>query len=137
MLSKAGLFVGLIDPPQTHRHTYCIRWRPAAIDRPVHTIQNKTSRSSSQKTTAAHSIVHRVSMSSASSSSRSAIFPSWHFASWTAVDDRVRGGSSRSHLDPVEVEVKGKSTKAARFWGTLGKHGDFLTHLYMPTPDAG
>ncbi|RSH92630.1 hypothetical protein EHS25_008075 [Saitozyma podzolica] len=58
-------------------------------------------------------------MSSASSSSRSAIFPSWHFASWTAVDDRVRGGSSRSHLDPVEVEVKGKSTKAARFWGTL------------------
>ncbi|GFZ43214.1 hypothetical protein JCM24511_00933 [Saitozyma sp. JCM 24511] len=58
-------------------------------------------------------------MSSALSSGSSTIFPSWHFASWTAVDDRVRGGSSRSHLDPVEVDLRGESTKAARFWGTL------------------
>lgn len=83
-----------------------------------------------------HSIVCRVSMSSASSSSSSNIFPSWHFASWTAVDDRVRGGSSRSHLDPVEVDLQGESTKAARFWGTLGEDDDFFIHLFTPEPDA-
>jgi hypothetical protein len=51
------------------------------------------------------------------------IFPDWHFSRWHAVDDRVRGGSSQSHLDAVPVDgVKTGDEKrsAARFWGTLG-----------------
>ncbi len=56
------------------------------------------------------------------------IFPPWHFTTWTAMDDRVRGGSSISHLDPVEVSLssraddkKPKTVTGARFWGHLGQ----------------
>ncbi|KAI9635048.1 uncharacterized protein MKK02DRAFT_43725 [Dioszegia hungarica] len=51
------------------------------------------------------------------------IFPSWHFSRWHAVDDRVRGGSSQSHLDPVPIDVGSAvgydKPTGARFWGTL------------------
>ncbi|KAK8865751.1 hypothetical protein IAR55_000898 [Kwoniella newhampshirensis] len=68
------------------------------------------------------------------------LFPPFHFSHWRAVDDRVRGGSSVSHLDPVEIDVSGRVTevsadddderkerdvkekktiRGARFWGTL------------------
>lgn len=44
------------------------------------------------------------------------IFPPFHpHKSWRAIDDRIRGGSSVSHLDPL----KGNSEGAVRFWGTL------------------
>lgn len=46
-----------------------------------------------------------------------AIFPPWHFDRWAAVDDRVRGGSSQSHLEPIKPD----NSTSARFWGTLGK----------------
>ena len=45
------------------------------------------------------------------------VFPPWHFDRWTAVDDRVRGGASVSHLEPVKVNGQ----TAARFHGTLGE----------------
>jgi hypothetical protein len=59
------------------------------------------------------------------------IFPPWHFDRWRAVDDRVRGGSSISHLDRVECDSRVNSHEvmsekestghsAARFWGNLG-----------------
>jgi hypothetical protein len=130
---------GQVVPPQNHRHT-----QPMTSERSTPSIHFRTTQTSHSSflspcrvARAAHIIIHRVSMSAASSSSgSSAIFPSWHFAFWTAVDDRVRGGSSRSHLDPVEVEVKGKSTKAARFWGILGEDGDFRSHSSTPAPDV-
>ncbi|GAA95755.1 uncharacterized protein L969DRAFT_92879 [Mixia osmundae IAM 14324] len=37
----------------------------------------------------------------------------WSARGWSAVDDRVRGGSSISHLDPID------DGRRARFWGTL------------------
>ncbi|KAJ9125082.1 hypothetical protein QFC22_000035 [Naganishia vaughanmartiniae] len=41
------------------------------------------------------------------------LFPPFHpHTQWRAVDDRIRGGSSISHLDTT-------SNHAARFWGTL------------------
>ncbi|WVQ97095.1 hypothetical protein IAU59_004205 [Kwoniella sp. CBS 9459] len=63
------------------------------------------------------------------------VYPPWDFHHWRAVDDRVRGGSSISHLDEIalpggvsgvdgllqgqnDVE-KGKKAVGARFWGTL------------------
>jgi hypothetical protein len=64
------------------------------------------------------------------------IFPSWDFPYWTDVDDRVRGGSSTSHLEPILIESdlsgseKGKT--AAKFWGHLGQF-DFLAILYQLT----
>lgn len=72
-------------------------------------------------------------------------FPPFHFDRWAAVDDRVRGGSSQSHLEPVQIDEAGrlhanlaagfgadaekralgqghgKERIGARFWGTLGK----------------
>ncbi|WVQ85618.1 hypothetical protein IAT38_007784 [Cryptococcus sp. DSM 104549] len=68
------------------------------------------------------------------------IFPPFNFHKWRAVDDRVRGGSSVSHFDPVEIDMFGRVTPlasegdlhdsavasgagknkiGARFWGTL------------------
>ncbi|ODO11929.1 hypothetical protein I350_00713 [Cryptococcus amylolentus CBS 6273] len=67
------------------------------------------------------------------------LFPPFHFHKWRAVDDRVRGGSSVSHLDPVKIDVHGhvssvaqdeieemekkghggKDHLAGRFWGNL------------------
>jgi len=53
------------------------------------------------------------------------IFPSWDFSHWTDVDDRVRGGSSTSHLDPFDdssaLSGSEKGKTAARFWGHLGE----------------
>lgn len=68
------------------------------------------------------------------------IFPPWHFHQWRAVDDRVRGGASVSHLDSIELDRndydlqdasisvaeqgdgKGKGKIiGARFWGHLGE----------------
>ncbi|WVF70728.1 hypothetical protein IAT40_005521 [Kwoniella sp. CBS 6097] len=60
------------------------------------------------------------------------IYPPWGFHHWRAVDDRVRGGSSVSHLDEAalphslvgvhgsrnDVE-NGEKAVGARFWGTL------------------
>ncbi|KAL7420168.1 hypothetical protein Q5752_005134 [Cryptotrichosporon argae] len=42
----------------------------------------------------------------------SPIFPPWHIDEWHAVDDRLRGGSSTSHLDAA-------GPRAVRFWGHL------------------
>jgi hypothetical protein len=65
--------------------------------------------------------------------SNTQVFPPWNFDRWRAVDDRVRGGSSISHLDAVEVDVQGEDAevdlstekvskgKAGRFWGNLGE----------------
>jgi hypothetical protein len=65
--------------------------------------------------------------------SNTQVFPPWNFDRWRAVDDRVRGGSSISHFDSVEVNVQNEDVdvdlsteksshgKAARFWGNLGK----------------
>lgn len=52
-----------------------------------------------------------------------AIFPPWDFSTWTDVDDRVRGGSSTSHLEPVHLDSDDQSDKpsGAKFWGHLGK----------------
>ncbi|WRT63948.1 uncharacterized protein IL334_000875 [Kwoniella shivajii] len=60
------------------------------------------------------------------------LFPAWRFDHWRAVDDRVRGGSSISHLDEIELDSKvnlplnedetlekGNKNIGARFWGTL------------------
>ncbi|OCF45286.1 hypothetical protein I317_00808 [Kwoniella heveanensis CBS 569] len=60
------------------------------------------------------------------------IYPPWNIHHWRAVDDRVRGGSSVSHLEEIDLPhvvrgvddvgiEKGKGGKAvgARFWGTL------------------
>lgn len=63
------------------------------------------------------------------SGSETGVFPPWHFDRWRAVDDRVRGGSSVSHLEPAHSSVrtaelldeKNDSGKAARFWGHLGR----------------
>ena len=65
------------------------------------------------------------------------VFPSWSFDQWRAVDDRVRGGSSISHLDSVHIESssevqvdssteKVSKQKGARFWGNLG---EYFSHL--------
>ncbi|WWD18069.1 hypothetical protein CI109_102516 [Kwoniella shandongensis] len=88
------------------------------------------------------------------------LFPPFHFSHWRAVDDRVRGGSSVSHLDPVEIDDKGRITtleesedvevdekrgkegkiRAARFWGTLdiktlgGAGFASQVYRYGPTP---
>ncbi|WWC86045.1 uncharacterized protein L201_000916 [Kwoniella dendrophila CBS 6074] len=80
------------------------------------------------------------------------IFPSWHFDHWRAVDDRVRGGSSISHLDKVQLDhsdedvyedlEKGEKSHriAARFWGnldidTLGGAGfASQSYRYGPSP---
>ncbi|CAD6585310.1 MAG: hypothetical protein TREMPRED_004103 [Tremellales sp. Tagirdzhanova-0007] len=74
-----------------------------------------------------------------------AIFPPWHLPMWNAVDDRVRGGSSISHLDPIKVSLHSDSEKrkivnGARFWGnldikTLGGAG-FASqrHMFGPLP---
>lgn len=65
--------------------------------------------------------------------SKSQVFPPWHFERWRAVDDRVRGGSSVSHMDPVDSKhgsTLGGATSekagssAARFWGHLGTYDD-------------
>lgn len=79
------------------------------------------------------------------------IFPPFHFHKWRAVDDRVRGGSSVSHIGPVKIDVyrqvmnvleheefrdeiiwkrhdKDDRSLAARFWGNLGKCV-LLTHV--------
>jgi hypothetical protein len=65
--------------------------------------------------------------------SNTQVFPPWNFDRWRAVDDRVRGGSSISHFDSVEVDVETENAevdlstekvskgKAARFWGNLGE----------------
>jgi hypothetical protein len=70
--------------------------------------------------------------------SNTQVFPPWNFDRWRAVDDRVRGGSSISHFDPVEVDVQNEDAevdlstekvskgKAARFWGNLGKLSELL-----------
>lgn len=80
------------------------------------------------------------------------IFPPFHTeTAWRAVDDRIRGGSSISHLDPyhsnhragedspessvsdaesetwIKVRADGDDHEtvkngAVRFWGTLGEH---------------
>ncbi|KAK1927967.1 complex I intermediate-associated protein 30-domain-containing protein [Papiliotrema laurentii] len=69
------------------------------------------------------------------------VFPPWDFSRWTDVDDRVRGGSSVSHLEPVDIpstdREKGKT--AARFWGnldidTLGGAG-FASQRYRFGPE--
>lgn len=76
-------------------------------------------------------------------SSKGAVFPPWDLATWRAVDDRVRGGSSQSHLDPIyghskmgvpdallgsnndEKDGRGREGSevvvGARFWGNLGR----------------
>lgn len=53
------------------------------------------------------------------------IFPPWDFSTWTDVDDRVRGGSSTSHLEPVHLKSHGGSAASdkptgAKFFGHLG-----------------
>lgn len=64
--------------------------------------------------------------------SDSQVFPPWNYERWRAVDDRVRGGSSISHLDAVEFDwdanfnvnpstEKVSKQMGARFWGNLGK----------------
>ncbi|WWC58402.1 uncharacterized protein I303_100942 [Kwoniella dejecticola CBS 10117] len=79
-----------------------------------------------------------------SSSKTEMIFPLWHFDQWRAVDDRVRGGSSVSHLDPVgwkhesSNDVEKGEHAAARFWGnldieTLGGAG-FASQAYRYGP---
>lgn len=68
------------------------------------------------------------------------IFPPWQFPSWNAVDDRVRGGSSISHLDPVEISLdsspseseKAKKIAAARFWGNVG-----MSYCHLGLGDRG
>ncbi|OWZ54996.1 hypothetical protein C356_01620 [Cryptococcus neoformans c45] len=91
------------------------------------------------------------------------IFPPFHFHKWRAVDDRVRGGSSVSHIAPVKIDVYGQvmnvleheefrdeiiwkrhdkddRSLAARFWGnldikTLGGAGfASQSFLYGPYP---
>jgi hypothetical protein len=64
--------------------------------------------------------------------SNTKVFPPWNFSRWRAVDDRVRGGRSVSHLDPVDISAElegldqdiseglGEKKSAARFWGNLG-----------------
>lgn len=54
------------------------------------------------------------------------IFPPFNVPAWRAIDDRIRGGSSVSHLDPYPSSSSEKDTAAApaaatavRFWGTL------------------
>ncbi|WVW82073.1 hypothetical protein I302_104078 [Kwoniella bestiolae CBS 10118] len=76
--------------------------------------------------------------------SNQTIFPPWHFDHWRAVDDRVRGGSSISHLDKVDLKVqnpvKGEEETGARFWGnldisTLGGAGfASQSYRYGPSP---
>nr|ODN93267.1 hypothetical protein L203_00538 [Cryptococcus depauperatus CBS 7841] len=85
------------------------------------------------------------------------MFPPFDFGKWRAVDDRVRGGSSCSHLDPVKIDVKGHVVRAsredekgkemirkssnklaARFWGhldikTLGGAG-FASQVFRYSP---
>ncbi|WVR05713.1 hypothetical protein IAU60_002737 [Kwoniella sp. DSM 27419] len=70
------------------------------------------------------------------------VFPAWNVHHWRAVDDRVRGGSSVSHLDEVEPPHETASEKhgktAARFWGnldtsTLGGAG-FASQAYRYGP---
>ncbi|WWC66581.1 uncharacterized protein I206_100484 [Kwoniella pini CBS 10737] len=78
------------------------------------------------------------------------IFPSWQFDHWRAVDDRVRGGSSISHLDSIKLDQEYKvenqlyddaekgGKAAARFWGnldidTLGGAG-FASQAYRYGP---
>ncbi|KAK4688463.1 hypothetical protein P7C73_g1650, partial [Tremellales sp. Uapishka_1] len=56
-------------------------------------------------------------MTSIASHPQKALFPPFHFSSWKAVDDRVRGGSSISHLEPITID---SSVEGARFWGNLG-----------------
>ncbi|KAJ9127751.1 hypothetical protein QFC24_000034 [Naganishia onofrii] len=47
------------------------------------------------------------------------IFPPFHpHTKWRAVDDRIRGGSSVSHLDTLDT-TQSHAGAAARFWGTL------------------
>jgi hypothetical protein len=65
--------------------------------------------------------------------SNTQIFPPFHFDRWRAVDDRVRGGSSISHFDSVDVSLDGEDAyinpstekvsnqQGARFWGNLGE----------------
>ena len=66
------------------------------------------------------------------------VFPPFKFDRWRAVDDRVRGGSSTSHLDPVHLHHSAEGTDlsteksakgdAARFWGHLGKLSDSASY---------
>ncbi|EIW72745.1 hypothetical protein TREMEDRAFT_58912 [Tremella mesenterica DSM 1558] len=55
----------------------------------------------------------------------SPIFPLWDFSHWHAVDDRVRGGSSISHLEPytlspsIAQSIDDEKGSGARFHGTL------------------
>ena len=58
------------------------------------------------------------------STSTTSIFPPWDIPQWHAVDDRVRGGSSVSHLDSIVIPLNDAGKRkgvAARFWGTLGE----------------
>ncbi|WWC99469.1 hypothetical protein V866_006372 [Kwoniella sp. B9012] len=81
--------------------------------------------------------------------SNQTIFPAWHFDHWRAVDDRVRGGASTSHLDQVDLDLsqysdgdleKGRNSVGARFWGhldidTLGGAGfASQSYRYGPSP---
>lgn len=58
------------------------------------------------------------------------IFPPFDApSSWRAVDDRVRGGASVSHLEPIyesSYKDEGEKEKArqigVRFWGELGEY---------------
>ena len=63
--------------------------------------------------------------SSNQSSMTKSIFPPWDFSTWTDVDDRVRGGSSTSHLEPVHLKAPSGSALSdkptgAKFFGHLG-----------------
>ncbi|ORX34209.1 complex I intermediate-associated protein 30-domain-containing protein [Kockovaella imperatae] len=66
------------------------------------------------------------------------IFPPWRLDQWKAVDDRVRGGASTSHLDTVENLGRASSSRA-RFWGhldidTLGGAG-FASQRFVFGPE--
>ncbi|KAI9335853.1 hypothetical protein DFJ73DRAFT_851333, partial [Zopfochytrium polystomum] len=68
--------------------------------------------------------------------------PGWDVSLWTAVDDRIRGGSSSSKMDLVTVPVgddRGVARVAARFSGsldteTLGTAG-FASQRFLPSPE--
>ena len=48
------------------------------------------------------------------------LFPPFHAPEkWRAVDDRIRGGSSTSHLEPIRHESK-DNQDGVRFHGELG-----------------
>lgn len=43
---------------------------------------------------------------------------------WRAVDDRIRGGSSTSHMEPIRHDSEQEQCDGVRFYGELGMSPD-------------